>query len=724
MKDLLRKCPHHQVPKWQLVQSFYDGLSDKNRQMIDSSCGGTFMLKSEDEEWRLFDTLAENSLHHASSSHSDRATPSIQKKAGVLEIGPSTALQCKVDMIAQKLDQLLSGPSTTQQVCTLCASPAHEITECPSAAQYPEFVQEQVQAAQGYVRPPNNPFSSTYNPGWRNHPNFSWKNPQSSMQMPTSSQPARQPSFTQPFQRPSYSQSSSSSVLPPIQQESAPQTSFEERLLQAFQEVKTSNQNAFEKCSQILSSHTQSIAKLESQMGQLAEAISRRPEGTLPSQAVMNPKGKDQMTGGLFHTETQQQAKSVMALRSGREYHVESRERESRERIEEPETIVSPTSAQPSLSSPSPSSSSSLSSSSSSSSSVQKKDRSEPSHKEEEPAEYIPPPPYPKALESPGYRGKQGAKIQDMLDIFKHVQINLPLLDAIQQVPAYAKFLKELCTQKRKSRERVPNRVHLTEQVSSVLQHQTPPKLKDPGAPIIACTIGNIRIERALLDLGASVNILPGYFFDSFGLGEMRSTPITLQLADRSVKVPRGVLEDVLVKVDDFYFPVDFIILDMEGVDSQHQTPIILGRPFLATANACINCRTGAMDLSFGNRKVKLNIFNAAMGPAGDMDCFHVDIAHELLEEQPDLYITEDSLDLYHIEKNSGVDSVDVSRVSSERPPWGAIIEPLPPLAETPAKSSIESPPKLELKPLPDSLKYAYLGDDETLPVIIFVPAH
>ena len=140
----------------------------------------------------------------------------------------------------------------------------------------------------------------------------------------------------------------------------------------------------------------------------------------------------------------------------------------------------------------------------------------------------------------------------------------------------------------------------------------------------------------------------------------------------------------MLVKVDDFYFPVDFIILDMEGVDSQHQTPIILGRPFLATANACINCRTGAMDLSFGNRKVKLNIFNAAMGPAGDMDCFHVDIAQELLEEQPDLYITEDSLDLYHIEKNSGVDSVDVSRVSSERPPWGAIIETLPPLGRPP----------------------------------------
>ena len=257
---------------------------------------------------------------------------------------------------------------------------------------------------------------------------------------------------------------------------------------------------------------------------------------------------------------------------------------------------------------------------------------------------YIPKPPYPKALESPIGRGKQGTKVQDMLEIFKHVQINLPLLDAIQQVPAYAKFLKELCTQKRKSRGKVPTKVHLTEQVSSVLQHQTPPKLKDLEPRIIACTIGNIQIERALLDLGASVNILPGYFYDSFGLGEMRSTPITLQLADHSVKVPRGILEDVLVKVDEFYFSVDFIILDMEGVDSQHQTPIILGRPFLATANACINCRTGAMDLSFGNRKVRLNIFNAAMGPVGDMECFQVDIAQDLVEAHPKLYMTEESL--------------------------------------------------------------------------------
>ena len=221
-----------------------------------------------------------------------------------------------------------------------------------------------------------------------------------------------------------------------------------------------------------------------------------------------------------------------------------------------------------------------------------------------------------------------------MLEIFKHVQINLLLLDAIQQVPAYAKFLKELCTQKRKLRSHAQKKIYLTGQVSAVLQHQIPPKLKDPGTPIISCVIGNITVGRALLDLGASVNILPGFFYDQFGLKEMKPTPMTLQLANRSIKVPRGILEDVLVKVEDCYFPVDFVILDMEGADSLRQTPIILGRPFLATANVCINCRTGAMDVSFGNRKMRLNIFCATMGLADEEASFEDDVVQDLVEAE------------------------------------------------------------------------------------------
>jgi hypothetical protein len=85
---------------------------------------------------------------------------------------------------------------------------------------------------------------------------------------------------------------------------------------------------------------------------------------------------------------------------------------------------------------------------------------------------------------------------------------------------------------------------------------------------------------------------------------------MTLQLANRSVKIPQGIVEDILIKVDKFYFPVDFIVLDIEPVEIiGSEIPVILGRPFLATANALINCRSGVMKISFGNMIVELNIF-------------------------------------------------------------------------------------------------------------------
>ncbi|GAV87914.1 hypothetical protein CFOL_v3_31338 [Cephalotus follicularis] len=180
--------------------------------------------------------------------------------------------------------------------------------------------------------------------------------------------------------------------------------------------------------------------------------------------------------------------------------------------------------------------------------------------------------------------------MDEMIELFKQVQINLPLLDAVQQLPTNAKFLKDFCTTKRKLKTHFPKTIHLTEQVSIVLCNKLPPKPKDPGAPLISCNIGNFQIERALLDLGANVNILPSSVYDHFGFGELRPTEVTLKLADRALKIPKGFIEGVLVKVDDLYFPVDFLMLDMETPSNRKPQSIILGRPFLATANACINC--------------------------------------------------------------------------------------------------------------------------------------
>lgn len=153
LKDLIHKCPHHAIPKWQLVQCFYNGLSEKHRQMIDASCGGTFMLKSEDEAWQLFETLSENSLHHMSAT--SRETPMLtQKRGGIYEMKSVMELNNKVDALTQsvmKIQRTLDNghfsnqPNPTQDVCMLCSNSGHTMNECPAGYQFPKFIQEQAQ---------------------------------------------------------------------------------------------------------------------------------------------------------------------------------------------------------------------------------------------------------------------------------------------------------------------------------------------------------------------------------------------------------------------------------------------------------------------------------------------------------------------------------------------------------------------------------------------------
>lgn len=151
-------------------------------------------------------------------------------------------------------------------------------------------------------------------------------------------------------------------------------------------------------------------------------------------------------------------------------------------------------------------------------------------------------------------------------------------------MPSYVKFMKKILSNKRKLKEY--ETVTLTEECSAILQRKLPPKLNDPGIFTIPCTIGNSFFDKALCDLGASINLMPLSVYRKLGLGEAKPTTVSLQLADRSIKYPRGVLEDVIVKVDKFIFPADFIVLDMEEDD---EIPIILGRPFLATGRTLID---------------------------------------------------------------------------------------------------------------------------------------
>jgi hypothetical protein len=153
---------------------------------------------------------------------------------------------------------------------------------------------------------------------------------------------------------------------------------------------------------------------------------------------------------------------------------------------------------------------------------------------------------------------KQYAKFVELL---KKLNVNIPFTDVVTQMSTYAKFLKDVLSNRRKLDEET---ITLTEKVSAIVMNKLPPKLQDPGSFTIPCSIGSTKFNRALCDLGASVSLMPKSIFDIIGVGELVPTRISLQLADRSVKYLVGQVEDLPLQVKKFYIPIDFIVIEMD----------------------------------------------------------------------------------------------------------------------------------------------------------------
>ncbi|GFS36375.1 hypothetical protein Acr_00g0045610 [Actinidia rufa] len=333
------------------------------------------------------------------------------------------------------------------------------------------------------------------------------------------------------------------------------------------------------------------------------------------------------------------------------------------------------------------------------------------------------PAPFPQRLRAPK-RPNNHAKIYKL---FEQVKINIPLLNAIKQIPAYAKFLKVLCTVK--CNLNVYDKAFLMEQASSIIQTKIVPKYKDPKCPTILIVIRDTKIEHALLDLGASVNLLPYSVYKKLGLAELKPTSVTFQLTNRSIRLPRGGVKDVLVQVEKFYFLMDFVVLDMQPVANlENQIPIILGRPFLSTSNAFIQCRNEIVRLAFGNMTLELNIFNVAKQVGEKGEIHEVSCIDSIVQGHMTTSLLSDPLESclsvppsleYSLSPEveylySLLDVADLCEVNG----WAPRFEELPPIEEKILPSNVQTP-KLELKPFPFTLKYAFLGKDETFPVVI-----
>ena len=266
--------------------------------------------------------------------------------------------------------------------------------------------------------------------------------------------------------------------------------------------------------SEISQKHDSLQAEISQKYDNLQYSISRlinqqhvQEIGKFPSQTQPNPKGVHEVSSSSELNPKMDVVKAIITLRSGKELKQplpKAAEKGQEAKEAEPKEVVTQETAMKNSTSP----------------------------------------PFPQALKAK----KKAIDQAEILEVLRQVKFNIPLLDMIKQFPTYAKFLKDLCTVKRGIN--VDKKAFLTKQVSAIIQCKTPVKYKDPGYPTISINIGGTCVEKTLLDLGASVNLLPYSMYNQLGLGELKPTSITLSLVDISIKIPKGTVEDVLIQVD------------------------------------------------------------------------------------------------------------------------------------------------------------------------------
>ncbi|GJZ79646.1 reverse transcriptase domain-containing protein [Tanacetum coccineum] len=356
--------------------------------------------------------------------------------------------------------------------------------------------------------------------------------------------------------------------------------------------------------------------------------------------------------------------------------------------------------------------------------------------------------PYPSRLNQEKFREKASYQKEKIFQMFQDLRFDISFADALFFMPRFAPTIRNLLMNKEKLLELA--KIPLNENCSAMLLKKLPEKLGDPGKFLIPCNFPGMDVCHALADLGASINLMPLSFWKKLSLPELTPTRMTLELADRSITHPKGLAEDVYVKVGKFHFPTDFVVVDFEA---DPRVPLILGRSFLRTDCALIDVYGEEITLRVDNEAITFNLDQTTRySSTNDKSVNRIDIIDAVCEEYaPKLlgFSNNDSSGgnptptsepftsefiLEEIEAYLKDDSISPEIDHADCDPEGDIclIEKLlnndpfqlPPMdlkqsEVTKAKSSIEEPPELELKDLPSHLEYAYLEENDKLPVII-----
>ncbi|GJS37454.1 reverse transcriptase domain-containing protein [Tanacetum coccineum] len=376
--------------------------------------------------------------------------------------------------------------------------------------------------------------------------------------------------------------------------------------------------------------------------------------------------------------------------------------------------------------------------------------------------------PYPSRLNKQKIREKDDILASKFMEIFRNLHFELSFADALIHMPKFAPMFKKMLNNKDKLIELT--KTPLNENCSAVVLKKLPEKLGDPGRFLIPCDFSEFDSYLALADLGASINLMPLSIWKKLQLSGLTETKMVLELADRTISKPTGVAENVFVKVGKFYFPADFVVLDFIA---DPRVPLILGRPFLRTAHALIDVYEGEITLRNDDQSLTLKCGDAPSISYNNLESLKkVDLIDVTCEEysqevlgfsdsvaynNPSPYFDPivsnssptltpfDESDFLLFEEADAFIAINDEPVSpvfnaTYYDPEGDILileallnnDPLPhpnqgdyspgiqkDLKVVEPKESSDEIPEVELKELPPHLEYAFLEENNKLPVII-----
>ncbi|XP_027178191.1 uncharacterized protein LOC113777357 [Coffea eugenioides] len=410
-RELQRRCPHHDLPDWLIVQIFHNGLTYPTKTHVDAAAGRYLMGKSAEKAQQLIEKMAANNYQWANERDNIRIA------AGMLEVDTLNMLSAKMDNVVKILNRQV-GSSSNQGVVVVCCTNYggdHDDSMCSSSEQ-----------DQGNQQRSANP------------PDFQPKQPL----------PKSKPTWKLTIEK-----------LANVSNDK-------------IEKLASANTQRFERIEGRMDQLTNMYRNVEVQLGQIANAVNNRNQGDLPSKTEVNLR----------------EHVNVITLRSDKEVGelpvVESvREHERRENKQLSELGED-----------------------------SKKSKGKNKVEESEPQRLKP--------------SRSDKEFEKFVNIFKQLHISIPFVDAILQIPSYAKFLKEIMTKKRRLED--SETIALMEVCSAIIQNKLPPKLKDPGSFTISCTIGNVEFSKALCDLGASVPLIPLTVTRQLGMKELKRTNISL----------------------------------------------------------------------------------------------------------------------------------------------------------------------------------------------------